>query len=146
MKTIKRSFKIQDAHHSIYSIVADIEQYPKFLPWCESSEIIQSHEDIVVAKLCLNIFGFRTSITTENQMQKSENIKMTLKSGPFRKFNASWFFEPQSVSTTQVTYVMNYQLINPIVERIIEKNIDSFVDQLMESFTNKYCQEITNRD
>jgi len=146
LKTIKRSFKIQDAHHSIYSIVSDIEQYPKFLPWCESSEIIQSHEDIVVAKLCLNIFGFRTSITTENQMQKSENIKMTLKSGPFRKFNASWFFEPQSVSTTQVTYVMNYQLINPIVERIIEKNIDSFVDQLMESFTNKYYQEITNPD
>ena len=146
MKTIKRSFKIQDAHHSIYSIVADIEQYPIFLPWCESSEIIQSHEDIVVAKLCLNILGFRTSITTENQMQKSENIKMTLKSGPFRKFNASWFFEPQSVSTTQVTYVMNYQLINPILERIIEKNIDSFVDQLMESFTNKYYQEITNPD
>jgi len=146
LKTIKRSFKIQDAHHSIYSIVADIEQYPKFLPWCESSEIIQSHEDIVVAKLCLNIFGFRTSITTENQMQKSENIKMTLKSGPFRKFNASWFFEPQSVSTTQVTYVMNYQLINPIVERIIEKNIDSFADQLMEFFTNKYYQEITNPD
>ena len=146
MKTIKRSFKIQDAHHSIYSIVADIEQYPIFLPWCESSEIIQSHEDIVVAKLCLNIFGFRTSITTENQMQKSENIKMTLKSGPFRKFNASWFFEPQSVSTTQVTYVMNYQLINPIVERIIEKNIDSFADQLMEFFTNKYYQEITNPD
>jgi ribosome-associated toxin RatA of RatAB toxin-antitoxin module len=79
-------------------------------------------------------------------MQESENIKMTLKSGPFRKFNASWFFEPQSVSTTQVTYVMNYQLINPIVERIIEKNIDSFVDQLMESFTNKYYQEITNPD
>ena len=146
MKTIKRSFKIQDAHHSIYSIVADIEQYPIFLPWCESSEIIQSDEDIVVAKLCLNIFGFRTSITTENQMQKSENIKMTLKSGPFRKFNASWFFEPQSVSTTQVTYVMNYQLINPIVERIIEKNIDSFADQLMEFFTNKYYQEITNPD
>ena len=146
MKTIKRSFKIQDAHHSIYSIVADIEQYPIFLPWCESSEIIQSHEDIVVAKLCLNIFGFRTSITTENQMQKSENIKMTLKSGPFRKFNASWFFEPQSVSTTQVTYVMNYQLINPIVERIIEKDIDSFVDQLMEFFARKYNQEITNPD
>ncbi len=146
MKTIKRSFKIQDAHHSIYSIVADIEQYPIFLPWCESSEIIQSHEDIVVAKLCLNIFGFRTSITTENQMQKSENIKMTLKSGPFRKFNASWFFEPQSLSTTQVTYVMNYQLINPIGERIVDKNIDSFVDQLMESFTNKYYQEITNPD
>ena len=146
MKTIKRSFKIQDAHHSIYNIVADIEQYPILLPWCESAEIIQSHGDTVIAKLCLNIFGFRTSITTENQMQKSENIKMTLKSGPFRKFNASWFFEPQSVSTTQVTYVMNYQLINPIVERIIEKNIDSFVDQLMESFTNKYYQEITNPD
>ena len=146
MKTIKRSFKIQDAHHSIYSIVADIEQYPIFLPWCESSEIIQSHEDIVVAKLCLNIFGFRTSITTENQMKEPENIKMTLKSGPFRKFNASWFFESKSASTTQVKYVMNYQLINPIVERIIEKNIDSFVDQLMGSFTNKYDQEMTNRD
>ena len=79
-------------------------------------------------------------------MQKPGNIKMTLKSGPFRKFNANWFFEPQSASTTQVTYVMNYQLINPIVERIIEKNIDSFVDQLMESFAKKYNQEITNPD
>ena len=146
MKTIQRSIEIQAAHHNIYNIVADIEQYPIFLPWCESSEIIQNHSNIVIAKLSLNLFGFRTSITTENQMQKSENIKMTLKSGPFRKFNASWFFEPQSVSTTQVTYVMNYQLINPIVERIIEKNIDSFVDQLMESFTNKYYQEITNPD
>ena len=146
MKTIKRSIEIHGVYDSIYNIVADIEQYPMFLRWCESSEIIQSHGDTVIAKLCLNIFGFRTSITTENQMMKPENIKMTLKSGPFRKFNASWFFEQKSASTTQVKYVMNYQLINPIVERIIEKNIDSFVDQLMESFTNKYCQEITNRD
>ncbi len=138
MKTIKRSIEIQDAHTSIYSIIANIEQYPTFLPWCESAEIIQSHSDTLIAKLCLNIFGFQTSITTENEMQKPENIKMTLKSGPFRKFNASWFFEPKSASTTQVTYVMNYQLINPLVERIIEKNVDSFVDQLMESLTNKY--------
>ena len=146
MKTIKRSIEIQDAHHSIYSMIADIEQYPIFLPWCESAEIIQSHGDTIIAKLCLNIFGFRTSITTENQMKEPENIKMTLKSGPFRKFNASWFFESKSASTTQVKYVMNYQLINPIVERIIEKNIDSFVDQLMESFAKKYNQEITNPD
>ncbi len=146
MKTIQRSIEIQAAHHNIYNIVADIEQYPIFLPWCESSEIIQNHSNIVIAKLSLNLFGFRTSITTENQMQKSENIKMTLKSGPFRKFNASWFFEPQSVSTTQVTYVMNYQLINPLVEKIIEKNIDLFIDQLMRSFTNQYNQEITNQD
>ncbi len=146
MKTIKRSIEVDGAYDSIYNIVADIEQYPIFLRWCESSEIIHSHGDSVIAKLCLNIFGFRTSITTENQMQKPENIKMTLKSGPFRKFNASWFFEPQSVSTTQITYVMNYQLINPIVERIIEKNIDSFLDQLMESFAKKYNQEMTNRD
>ena len=146
MKTIKRSIEVDGAYDSIYNIVADIEQYPIFLRWCESSEIIHSNGDSVIAKLCLNIFGFRTSITTENQMQKPENIKMTLKSGPFRKFNASWFFEPQSVSTTQITYVMNYQLINPIVERIIEKNIDSFLDQLMESFAKKYNQEMTNRD
>ena len=146
MKTIQRSIEIQAAHHNIYNIVADIEQYPIFLPWCESSEIIQNHSNIVIAKLSLNLFGFRTSITTENQMQKPENIKMTLKSGPFRKFNASWLFEPKSASTTQVTYTMNYQLINPLVERIIEKNIDLFIDQLMRSFTNQYNQEITNQD
>ncbi len=146
MKTIQRSIEIQAAHHNIYNIVADIEQYPIFLPWCESSEIIQNHSNIVIAKLSLNLFGFRTSITTENQMQKPENIKMTLKSGPFRKFNASWFFEPKSASTTQVTYTMNYQLINPLVEKIIEKNIDLFIDQLMRSFTNQYNQEITNQD
>ena len=146
MKTIQRSIEIQAAHHNIYNIVADIEQYPIFLPWCESSEIIQNHSNIVIAKLSLNLFGFRTSITTENQMQKPENIKMTLKSGPFRKFNASWFFEPKSASTTQVTYTMNYQLINPLVEKIIEKNIDLFIDQLMRSFSNQYNQEITNQD
>ncbi len=146
MKTIQRSIEIQAAHHNIYNIVADIEQYPIFLPWCESSEIIQNHSNIVIAKLSLNLFGFRTSITTENQMQKPENIKMTLKSGPFRKFNASWLFEPKSASTTQVTYTMNYQLINPLVEKIIEKNIDLFIDQLMRSFTNQYNQGITNQD
>jgi len=146
LKTIQRSIEIQAAHHNIYNIVADIEQYPIFLPWCESSEIIQNHSNIVIAKLSLNLFGFRTSITTENQMQKPENIKMTLKSGPFRKFNASWLFEPKSASTTQVTYTMNYQLINPLVEKIIEKNIDLFIDQLMRSFTNQYNQGITNQD
>ncbi len=146
MKTIQRSIEIQAAHHNIYNIVADIEQYPIFLPWCESSEIIQSHNNTVIAKLSLNLFGFRASITTENQMQKPENIKMTLKSGPFRKFYASWSFEPKSASITQVTYTMNYQLINPLVEKIIEKNIDSFIDQLMRSFTNQYNQEITNQD
>ena len=44
MKHVKKSVLLWYSAREMYELVVDVESYPKFLPWCESSTILEQHE------------------------------------------------------------------------------------------------------
>ena len=43
MKHVKKSVLLWYSAREMYELVVDVESYPKFLPWCESSTILEQH-------------------------------------------------------------------------------------------------------
>ena len=138
MAIIERIIEIEVSAEKLYEVVSDIESYPSFLTWCDSSEILSIEDHLVTASLRINLLGFKSSITTLNRLYRPEKIEMSLQEGPFKSFKGTWLFEVVLLEKTRVSYAMEYQISNPITGLLVKKKLASFIDQFVGEFVKKF--------
>ena len=144
MATIERTIEIEASAEKLYEVVFDIEQYPSFLTWCDSSEILSIEDNLVTASLTISILGFKSTITTLNKMHRPKRIEMSLQEGPFKSFKGIWLFEEIALEKTRVSYSMKYQIANAITNIMVKQKLSSLIDQFLGEFVEKFREEMTN--
>ena len=144
MATIERTIEIEASAEKLYEVVFDIEQYPAFLTWCDSSEILSIEDNLVTASLTISILGFKSTITTLNKMHRPKKIEMSLQEGPFKSFKGIWLFEEIALEKTRVSYSMKYQIANAITNIMVKQKLSSLIDQFLGEFVEKFREEMTN--
>ena len=144
MATIERTIEVEASAEKLYEVVSDIERYPSFLTWCDSSEILSIEGRLVTASLNISVLGFKSKITTLNRLYRPTKIEISLKEGPFKSFKGTWLFEEVALVNTQVSYSMEYQIANPITSFMVNQKLASFIDQFVGEFVKKFKEEITN--
>jgi ribosome-associated toxin RatA of RatAB toxin-antitoxin module len=92
MKHVKRSVLLWYAPSEMYSLVTAVEQYPQFLPWCESAQVLEQHADGVTARLGLAVLGLRQHFTTRNVHVADTSVQLKLMDGPFSLLEGRWDF------------------------------------------------------
>ena len=138
MAIIERIIEVEASAEKLYQIVSDIERYPSFLTWCDSSEILSKENHLVTASLSISILGFKSEITTLNRLFKPSKIEMSLQKGPFKSFKGTWLFEEIALEKTRVSCTMKYQIANPITGVLVKKKLASFIDQFVGEFVKKF--------
>ena len=138
MAIIKRTIEVAASAESLFEVVFDIERYPSFLTWCDSSEILSIKDCLVTASLTINILGFKSTITTLNKLYRPTKIEMSLQEGPFKSFKGTWLFEELALEKTKVSYIMEYQIANPITDLMVKQKLASFIDQFVGEFVKKF--------
>ena len=144
MAIIERTIEVEGSAEKLYEVVFDIEQYPSFLTWCDSSEILSIEDHLVTASLTINILGFKSTITTLNKLYRPTKIEMSLQEGPFKSFKGTWLFEEITLKKTKVSYIMEYQIANPITDIMVKQKLASFIDQFVGEFVKKFKTEMIN--
>ncbi len=77
----------------LFALVADIERYPEFLPWCIGARIKERQPNLVVADLIIGFKVFRERFTSRVVLDPPRKIDVTYAEGPFRYLNNHWTFE-----------------------------------------------------
>ena len=144
MAIIRRTIEVEASAENLYEVVFDIERYPFFLTWCDSSEILSIEDHLVTASLTINILGFKSTITTLNKLYRPTKIEMSLQEGPFKSFKGTWLFEEITLEKTRVSYTMEYQIANPITDLMVKQKLASFIDQFVGEFVKKFKAEMIN--
>ena len=92
MKHVRKTVLLSYSAHEMYELVTAVDAYPAFLPWCESAELIEIHDDGVTARLGLAYAGVRYAFTTRNRQRPDESVAMQLVDGPFSQLDGRWTF------------------------------------------------------
>ena len=88
----------------VYQVVADVEQYPSFLP---DVAAVDRRDDIVAMTLQMGLMS--AQLVTRARFTPSRAIDLSLIEGPFRRFDARWTFTPAGPGT-DVAYHADYEL------------------------------------
>ena len=140
MKHVNKSVLLWYSQEEMYRLVTGIEDYPRFLPWCDHAEIVERHEDGVTARIGLAYAGVRQTFTTRNEHVPGESEIVRLVDGPFSLLDGTWAFRPLGRAdgpalACKIEFDLRYAfaskaletVLSPVFDRVANTFVDSFV-------------------
>ena len=109
MTKVSRSALVPYSAESMFCLVNDVASYPQFMDGCQSVEIIEHTEQLMVASLCLKKAGIEVNLTTENQLVPGLSIEMSLQDGPFSSCKGLWQFKALSDSASKLSLDLEFE-------------------------------------
>jgi ribosome-associated toxin RatA of RatAB toxin-antitoxin module len=137
MVTVERSALVNYSAQILYALVADVDSYPQFLPWCSAAEADTSLPDVTVATLHVSYHGIRQQFTTRNVNQPEHQIEISLVSGPFRHLKGTWRFEALAPQASKVSLHLEYQLSNALLERVVGPVFNHIANTFVDAFVRR---------
>lgn len=99
----------------LFSVVADVRDYPSFIPWCKGARI--QHEDArhIIADLLIGFGPFQESFTSEVTLDRPRHILVRAIEGPLEHLTNSWTFKPAE-HKTHVDFVIDFQFKSHLLD------------------------------
>ncbi len=142
MKHVRKSVLLWYSPQEMFDLVTAVQDYPRFLPWCASADVLQTHDDGVTARLGLSYMGVRHAFTTRNHNLPGQQVTMELVDGPFSVLDGVWRFVPiantgSEVPACRTEFDLRYAfssraleaVVSPVFDRIANTFVDSFVQR-----------------
>jgi ribosome-associated toxin RatA of RatAB toxin-antitoxin module len=134
---VNRSALIAHDAQTMFMIVADIEGYPAFLPWCRRAIVHERRDTYVRATLGIDFHGMRQEFTTANRNTPNERIDIELIDGPFRSLVGQWRFTPLAQTACKVELELAYEFASPLLERLIGPTFNTITNTLVDAFIRR---------
>ena len=127
-----------------YSVVADVEGYPKFIPACESVMVLSRSEDArglecVEARVVASKAGANFELVTRNTGLLNESIGVSLVEGPFEALQGEWRFKALGEAGCRVDFSLTF-VANKLLSRLINPIAHSVADRLVDAFSHQITQ------
>ena len=107
----------------MYNLVADVEKYPEFLPWCAASRIRRTYAagggevmevDLVISfKVFRERFGSRVTLFDAQKRIDTEYLD-----GPFKYMRSDWQFEDTDEGCN-VSFHVDFEFKSAVLQGII---------------------------
>jgi ribosome-associated toxin RatA of RatAB toxin-antitoxin module len=137
MAIVHKSVFLGYSAEQMYALVGQIEEYPKFLPWCGGVEVRNLEENKLHATLLIHYHGVKQSFTTENINEPSSSIRMSLIEGPFKKLDGTWTFKPLREDACKVEFDLHYEFSSRVLEQIIGPVFSVIANSFIDSFCKR---------
>jgi ribosome-associated toxin RatA of RatAB toxin-antitoxin module len=142
MKHVRKSVLLWYSPREMFDLVDGVQDYPRFLPWCEKAERLTQHEDGITARLSLAYMGVRHAFTTRNHTVLGERLQMTLVDGPFSMLDGTWLFTPlgrpgSDNPACKVELDLRYAFSNKPLETVVSPVFDRIANTFVDSFVKR---------
>ena len=125
----------------MYDLVADVESYPKFLPWNSAARIrsrknMGNHEvmeaDLVISfKVFRERFGSRVTLWPEAKKINTEYLD-----GPFKYLHSNWMFTDME-GGCEVDFFVDFEFKNIILQKLIGVVFGEAMRRTMRAFEDR---------
>jgi ribosome-associated toxin RatA of RatAB toxin-antitoxin module len=138
--SVKRSALLPYSPAQMYALVAEVEAYPQFLPWCRRVQVHYRDAVRVRATLDLARGPLHQAFTTENRMEPDRSIEVRLASGPFRHLHGLWQFEPVGEQGCRVNFEMDFDFSSRVLAAALGPVFNEISRQLVDGFRSRAVQ------
>ena len=137
MQKIYKEEEINVSMPIIFNLINNIEEYPKFLPWCKKTEVTKEAENSQIGKIFISKSFINWSFSTKNIIDRNKSISLSLIDGPFDNLDGRWNFKKIDDNNTFVSLEINYKFKNSLIELSIEPIFATIMNSILESFIDQ---------
>lgn len=136
MPLVKKSALVRHSTQEMFDLVADVEGYPRFLPWCHAATLLSRNEDELCGRIEVARLGVRQVFSTCNKLEPPERMYLDLKDGPFRKLRGVWTFTRLREDACKVELELDFEFSG----RLIDKAFGGVFGQIANSMVDAFCK------
>ena len=129
----------------MFDLVADIERYPEFLPWCVGTRIRSRDGDKILADMIIGYKMFRERFTSNVTLSAPDRIDVSYSEGPFKYLTNHWIFEPQDDGACVIDFYVDFEFRSRVLQRLIGTVFDRAVRIMVRAFEQR-AQDIYGND
>lgn len=140
MPTHSETRNLPYSAQQMYDLVADVESYPKFLPWNAAARIrsrkaIDGGGEVMEADLVISFkvfrerFGSRVTLWPEAKKIDTEYLD-----GPFRYMRSNWAFADRAEGGCEVRFFVDFEFRNAILQGIIGLVFNEAMQRIVRAF------------
>jgi coenzyme Q-binding protein COQ10 len=116
----------------LYAVVAEVEKYPQFLPWCLASRIKRREGNVIYADLIIGFKMVRERFTSRVELNEGR-IDVAYVEGPFRYLNNHWIFLPHPEGC-MIDFFVDFEFRSALLQKIMGVLFNEAVKRMVAAF------------
>lgn len=120
----------------MYKMVADVDAYPEFLPWCQGVRVYKRTEDSLHADLIIGFKMFRERFTSHVTFT-DDRIEVNYIKGPLKYLHNHWQFTENKDGGCHVDFLVDFEFKNKIFEKMIGGFFTEAVSHMIGAFEKR---------
>lgn len=137
MAMVEKSVLIGCSAQRMFDLVDNVEDYPRFLPWCSQTQVEFRDDKKIVATLHINYLSVKSHFTTENEKEIPLWMSIKLVDGPFRRLEGLWRFKPLAENACKIEFQLTYEFSSKIFEKVIGPVFNQITNALVDAFVKR---------
>ncbi|HRJ69061.1 MAG TPA: type II toxin-antitoxin system RatA family toxin [Beijerinckiaceae bacterium] len=128
---------------AMLELVADVERYPEFLPYCQELEVLRRVDapdgrHILTARMTIGYKMIHESFTSRVTVDRARRrILVEYIDGPFRHLENRWLFEDSGEGGSKVDFSIDYSFRSRAFEILAGAVFDKLFRKMAESFEER---------
>ena len=118
----------------VFDVVADVERYPEFLPWCVACRITsRDNPNRFTADLIVGFKMVREQFTSLVELWRPQSIRVTYLKGPFQRLTNTWDFRAVP-GGTEVKFHLEFEFRSRMLQMLIGVLFEEAVRRMVAAF------------
>ena len=118
----------------MFDLVAGIERYPEFLPWCKAAHILSRDANTVLADLVIGYKLFQEKFISEVALDRPRAIMVQYRSGPLSHLSNAWEFAPKGRKGCEVSFHVDFDFHSPLLRAAMNIFFDKALSRMVTAF------------
>ncbi|HIJ62159.1 MAG TPA: type II toxin-antitoxin system RatA family toxin [Rhodospirillaceae bacterium] len=123
----------------LYNLVADIERYPDFLPWCIAARVRNREGNVLMADLVIGFKMIRERYTSRVTLGDGR-IEVVYTEGPFKYLNNHWIFTPSGDGGTTIEFYIDFEFRSKLLKAVMGALFNEAVGLMVGAFERRARQ------
>ena len=141
MPTHSETRRLPYSAEQMYALVADVGEYPKFLPWCSAARVRsvtpEGESEVMAADLVISFKVFRERFGSRVVLWPTEKkIDTEYLDGPFKYMKSNWAFTDTDVGC-DVSFFVDFEFKNAVLQGIIGLVFNEAMQRIVRAFEKR---------
>lgn len=122
----------------MFDLVAAVDQYKEFAPWCVASRINRwEGNNVFYADLVVGYNMFRERFSSKVILEPHDRLTIEYMSGPLKHLTNEWKFSANDDGSCTIDFSVTFEFKNMILQALAKKFFNEVVKRMVASFETR---------
>lgn len=121
----------------LFTLVAEVEKYPQFLPWCLSARIKRRDGDVFYADLVIGYKMIREKFGSRVTLEAPGRIRVEYLSGPMKYLSNQWTFIREADGRCTIDFFVDFEFKSRLLQNLMGVFFNEIVRRMVGAFEDR---------